>query len=142
MPRVYKSCVIDAPVERVWPIIRDFGGIGKYGPIVETCTLESGTGDQVGAVRVIKTKDGGVIRERLIELSDHEQLQRYAILESGLGVTDYVGTLRASPVTDGNKTFVQWYADFTCHTGREAELIGILGEGVFGPGLQLMKTLV
>ena len=142
MPRAYQSTVIDAPVGKVWPIIRDFGGIGRFGPIVDTCTLESGTGDQVGAVRAIKTKDGGMIREQLVELSDHEQLQRYAILESGLGVSDYIATLRASPVTDGNKTFVQWYADFACGTGREAELIKILADGVFGPGLQQMKTLV
>ena len=54
--------------------------------------------DKVGCVRAIHLKDGGVIRERLIALSDHQHVLTYTILESPLGVHDYVATMHALPV--------------------------------------------
>ena len=143
MAKVYVSAVMAAPIAEVWPIIRDFSGIGRFGPIVATCVIEGGEpADKLGCIRDIRTHDGGMIRERLVALDDLEHVLRYSIVESGLGVTDYVGTMRAISVTDGDGTFVEWHASFGCAPERESELVAMLGGGVFGPGLQVMKGLV
>jgi len=144
MVKVYKSAVIPAPIGKVWSVIRDFGGIHKLAAaIAERTDIEGGEpADKVGCVRAIHLKDGGVIRERLIALSDHQHVLTYTILESPLGVHDYVATMHALPVTEDSGTFVEWSAEFGCAQGREAELEKTIGEGVFGGGLKQMKALV
>ena len=42
-----------------------------------------------------------MIRERLLALSDYDYSCTYAILESPMGVDNYVATLKLTPVTDG-----------------------------------------
>ena len=46
----------------------------------------------------------------------------YSILESPMGVENYVATLRLIPVTEGDLTFAEWTAEFDAAPGRE--LIG------------------
>ena len=43
-----------------------------------------------------------MIRERLLALSDYDYSCTYEILESPMGVTNYVATLKLTPVTDGD----------------------------------------
>ena len=143
MVKVYVSSVMDAPIAKVWPFIRDFGGIGKFGPIVKHCEIEDGLpGDKLGCIRAIHTHDGGLLRERLVGLSDVDHVVKYEIIESPLGVTDYLGIMRATTVTDGDRTFVEWSVAFNCAPGREAELHAMIQDGVFAPGLQNIKKLV
>jgi hypothetical protein len=63
-----------------------------------------------------------MIRERLLALSDYDYSCSYEILESPMGVADYVATLKLTPVTDGNRCFAEWSAEFECAEGREREL--------------------
>jgi len=63
----------------------------------------------------------------------------YSILESPMGVENYVATLRLTPVTDGEKTFLEWSAEFDCAPEREAELINNIGSGVFQGGFDALK---
>jgi len=63
----------------------------------------------------------------------------YSILESPMGVENYVATLRLTPVTDGECTFVEWTAEFDCAPDREAELIATIGGGVFQGGFDALK---
>jgi len=55
----------------------------------------------------------------------------YSILESPMGVENYVATLRLTPVTDGEKTFLEWSAEFDCAPERETELINAIGAACF-----------
>ncbi len=143
MVKVFVSSVMDAPIGKVWPFIRDFGGIGKFGPIVARCEIEAGEpGDRVGCIRAIHTHDGGLLRESLVELSDVDHVLKYSMVESPLGVTDYLGVMRATPVTDGDRTFVEWFVSFNCAPGRETALLEMIRDGVFAPGLEKMKTLL
>ena len=49
------------------------------------------------------------------------------------GVENYVATLKLTPVTDGNRTFAEWWAEFDCAPERERELAQNIGQGVFKP---------
>lgn len=141
MPHVYVSSIIDAPVAAVWGVIRDFNGLPRWTPFVTDSRIEgNGPADQVGCVRVFTLKGGGRIRERLVALSDYEFSQTYTILESPMGVDNYVATLRLLPVTDSGRSFVEWSADFDCAPQREEELTGHIGRAVFSAALQTLAA--
>ena len=140
MIRVYVSSVIDAPADALWSRIRDFNALPQWHPGIADSRIEgSARSDQIGCVRHFHVRDGGLIRERLLALSDYDYTCVYEILESPMGVTNYVATLKLTPVTDGNRTFAEWSAEFDCASGREAELNESIGQGVFQAGLDALK---
>jgi hypothetical protein len=140
MPRVYVSTVIEAPAERVWPLVRDFNGLPRWVPIVAASRIEGGQpADKVGCIRNFTLKDGGTIREQLLTLSDYDYSCSYSILESPMGVTDYTATLKLTPITDGDRTFAEWTAEFGCEPARERELIEQIGRGVFQAAFDSLK---
>jgi Polyketide cyclase / dehydrase and lipid transport len=142
MIKVYTSSVIDASADAVWSHVRDFNALPKWTPFVAESRIEGGApADQVGCVRNFRLKDGGVIRERLLTLSDYEFECTYAILESPMGVENYVATLKLTPVTDGTRTFAEWWAEFDCAQEREAELSQLIGQGVFQAAFDSLKSV-
>ena len=98
--------------------------------------------DKIGCVRNFRLRDGGVIREQLLTLSDYDYQCSYSILESPMGVENYVATLKLTPVTDGNKTFAEWWAEFDCAPERERDLARNIGQGVFQTAFNSLKQLV
>ena len=141
MARVYTSSVIGAPAERVWAAIRDFNGLPDWHPAIAESRIEGGApADQVGCVRAFRLKDGGFIRERLLALSDYALSCTYSTLESPMGVENYVATLKLSPITDGDRTFAEWSAEFECPAEREAELVATIGNDVFQGGFESLKS--
>lgn len=140
MIRVYVSSVIDAAAEAVWALIRDFNGLPKWHPGIADSRVESGwPADRVGCIRNFRLKDGGVIREQLLALSDYDYQCVYSILESPMGVENYVATLKLTPVTDGNRTFAEWSAEFDAAAARERKLADDIGQGVFQAGFTALQ---
>ena len=140
MIRVYTSSVIDAPADRVWEVVRDFNGLPDWHPLIADSRIEGGlAADRVGCIRNFRTRDGGLIREQLLTLSDYDYECTYAILESPMGVDNYVATLKLTPITDGNRTFAEWSAEFDCDEARERELSQAIGQGVFQGGFDALK---
>jgi hypothetical protein len=141
MIKVYTSSVIDAPADAVWQRIRDFNGMPGWHPLIADSRIEQNLpSDRIGCVRNFRTRDGGTIRERLLTLSDYDYECTYAILESPMGVENYVATLKLTPITDGNRTFAEWSAEFDCAPARERELSQSIGNGVFQGGFDALKT--
>lgn len=140
MIRVYASSVIDAGADAVWRVIRDFNSLPAWHPLIADSRIENAQpADQVGCVRAFRLRDGGFIRERLLSLSDYDYQCVYSILESPMPLSDYVATLKLTPVTDGNRTFAEWSAEFECAQGRERELAQDIGQGVFQAGFDALK---
>jgi uncharacterized protein YndB with AHSA1/START domain len=140
MVRVYVSSVIDAPADNVWARIRDFNALPQWHPNIADSRIENGeAADKVGCVRHFHTRDGGLIRERLLALSDYDYSCTYSILESPMGVDNYIATLKLTPVTDGARTFAEWSAEFDCELQREGELSEQIGAGVFQAGFDALK---
>ncbi len=140
MVKVYTSSVLAAPADQVWRVVRDFNGLPDWHPAIADSRIESGLpADRVGCVRNFNLKDGGNIREQLLSLSDYDMTCSYSILVSPMGVENYVATLKLTPVTDGNRTFAEWSAEFDCEPGRERELAELVGNGVFQGGFDALK---
>jgi hypothetical protein len=141
LAKVFVSAIVDAPAAEVWAIIRDFNGLPGWLPAAAESRIEQNARpDQIGCVRNFSLRDGGRIRERLLALSDFDFSMTYAILESPMGVEDYVATLRLFPVTDGDRAYAEWTAEFNCPPAREAELVNLIGRNVFLGGLRALQT--
>ena len=140
MVNIYVSSVIGASADTVWSRIRDFDGLPQWHPGIADSRIENNQpADRVGCIRHIHTRDGGMVREQLLALSDFEYSCTYEILESGMGVINYIATLKLTPITDGNRSFIEWSAEFECAPGREAELTQGIGQGVFQAGFDALK---
>lgn len=140
MARVYVSSVINAPAARVWERVRDFNGLPRWHPRIRESRIENGEpADKVGCIRDFRLQNGDRIREKLLGLSDHDYFCTYAILESPMPLEGYVATLRLTPVTDGDRTFVEWSADFECAPEAEADLVNGIGTNVFQGGFDALK---
>jgi len=139
--KVFVSTIIDAPVGKVWAVIRDFNALPAWTPFVAESRIEQGAkADEVGCIRNFRLKNGGRIRERLLALSDYDFSIVYAILESPMAVESYVATLRLFPVTDGDRSYAEWSAEFDCPPEREASLVAEIGRGVFLAGLKALQN--
>ena len=140
MARVYISSIIDAPATKVWEKVRDFNALPRWHPRIRESRIENGEpSDKVGCIRDFNLQNGDRIRERLLGLSDFDMFCTYAILESPMPLTDYVATLRLTPVTDGDKTFAEWSAEFECATEVAADLVAGIGQNVFQAGFDALK---
>ena len=141
--KVYISSVIDAPAQEAWRYIRDFNGLPEWMPFVAHSRIEGGLpADKIGCVRNFELRQGGTIREQLLALSDYDFTCTYSILESPMGVTDYVATVKVTPVIDGNRSFVEWSAEFGCEPAREDELRHLIGQEVFMDALKSLQSMI
>jgi NADPH:quinone reductase len=135
MIRVRRSAVIDAPIDRVWAVLRDFNSHSAWHPAVGGSRIERNEApDQVGCVRNFFLKDGNHIREQLLALSDAEHVSTYCILDATLPMRNYVATVRLKKVTDGDRTFWHWESTFDVPKGREREFEQLVGGGVYEGG--------
>jgi NADPH2:quinone reductase len=143
MQRVTRSAVIDAPIERVWEVLRDFNSHSAWHPAVADSHIERGDGaDQVGCVRNFHLRDGSHIREQLIALSDEDFVSTYCILDATAPLRRYVATVTLKCVTDGNRTFWHWQSTFESPAGREQELADMVGRGVYEAGFEGLRRFL
>ena len=141
MAKSYASTVINAPADAVWAHIRDFNGLATWNSEhIITSQIEDGrTGDQVGAIRAINLGDGTLIREQLRTHSDLERSYTYAFQTQPFPIDNYLCTLRVTPITDGDASFVEWWTVFDCSRDEHAQWTGFFAEVVFQPGFEAIK---
>ena len=107
------------PADRVWASVRDFNGLPNWHPAIAESRIENGEpSDKIGCVRDFRLQNGDRMREKLLGLSDYDMFCTYSILESPMPLTNYVATLRLTPITDGDQTFIEWTAEFDCAPER------------------------
>lgn len=140
MPKAYASTVLNAPAKAVWALLRDFNGMPQWNPGVADSEIEGGQGgDQVGAVRSFHLKDGAHIRERLLSHSDLSCSYTYNFETTPFEVTNYIATLRITPVTDGSRAFVEWWATYDCEPSRIDEWQDRFRNDVFQNAFNALK---
>ena len=140
MARVFVSSVINAPVARVWERVRDFNALPRWHPLIRDSRIEDALpSDKVGCIRNFNLQNGDNIREQLLGLSDYDMFCTYSILESPMPLEDYVATLRLTPVTEGDRCFAEWSAEFSCDPSDESDLVNGIGTDVFQVGFDALK---
>ena len=127
MLRVFVSGVVDAPAEKVWPVIRRFDAAADWLPFVKSSPIEDG-GDptRVGCVRVLTQTNGEVLREVLVALSDAKRFYSYTFVSSPVPVRNHRTTLRVLPITDGDRSYVEWLSRFEIAPEHETQLVELM----------------
>jgi len=136
----YYSTVLEWPAQDVWEIIRDFNNYPVWVRGAAESEIEGGkSGSTVGAIRNALYQ-GQRTRQRLLAQSDVERSQTYEFCDAPtLPVTGFRATLRVTPVVDGDRAFVEWWATFDCEPVRCDELIATL-RGSFARWLESLRT--
>ncbi len=133
---IYISDVIDAPIEKVWGVMRDYNGMPSYHPGISKSVIEGeGPSDRVGCVRRL-TLGEGFVRERLLCMDDRNYAFSYEIIEGTLPVRGYVAGVRLRRVTAGNRTFAEWWADFEVVGADRDAVVAQIGNDVFAVGFR------
>ena len=139
---VYISHVIDAPVEKVWEIMRDYNGMPSYHPGIKNSVIENDLpSDQIGCVRRLTLAEG-YVREVLLCLDDRNYVFTYEIIEGTLPVRGYVAGVRLHRITDGNRTFGEWWADFEVVGADRDAVIAQIGNNVFAAGFKAVAEKI
>ena len=139
---VYVSDVIDAPIKKVWGVMRDFNDMPSYHPAIRKSIIEDdGPSDRIGCVRRLTLAEG-FVRERLLCMDDRNYSFSYEIIESTLPVRGYVAGVRLRRVTHGDRTFAEWWADFEVVGADRVATVAHIGNNVFAAGFRAVAAKV
>jgi hypothetical protein len=126
------SKVTSASPAHAWEAIGDFCGISTWHPEVQSCALTEVMGAKL---RMITLKDGGKIREQLVEQNRDTMSMRSLFLDGALPVTNYQATLRV--VVTGDGTTYNWTAQFQANGVADIEAVNRI-TGFYSAGLQAL----
>lgn len=112
MTRTYVSTLIPHPAERVWAIVKDFSEY-RWGAGVGEARIENEFDSNTpGAIRSFAYY-GRPSRQRLVAYSADERMQSWESVEAfDPTLKYYKATLRITPVTTSDGSFVEWWSDF------------------------------
>ena len=141
MVKVIRSTILNAPIETVWNVLRDFNGHDSWHPAIATSQIERNReADVVGCVRRFKLGDGSELREQLLALSDADASYSYCLLETPIPLFNYVSHVRLIPVTDADHTFWQWEGQFSTPPGEADALSEMVGKDIYDAGFAAIRT--
>ena len=128
-----KSCystVFEQSADAIWNAIRDFNDYPVWVDGAGESEIEDGrSGDTVGAIRNVLYQ-GARIRQQLLALSDLDRTQTYEFAGAPPaylpGLAAFRATIRVTPIVDGDRAFVEWFAEFDSDTDRRDELADFL----------------
>jgi uncharacterized protein YndB with AHSA1/START domain len=143
MSRAYASRIIDAPIEAVWSVVRDFNALPVWNPGVSDSLIEDGLdSDVVGCIRSFHLRDGTPVREKLLMLDDARYAFTYDFQTPCFPVENYIATMRLMPVTRDDRTFVEWEATFDEKPEDKGVFECIVSVDVFAGGLAALADYI
>lgn len=120
---------IEASADRVWELVRDFGGVQRYAAGIEKCSVE---GHGLGAVRTLGLPGGLSLQERLEALDDAGRRLSYAIVAGPIPVSSYLATLEVCD--EGSGCRIDWSSTFEAKGISDDQARGMI-EGVYKGGI-------
>lgn len=157
--KVEEEITINAPAQKVWGIIKDFGDM-SWLPTVKSTTVEGG--NTKGATRVLTLQNGGTITEELKKYDEGQMSYAYKITEMSTAKTiSHAGAEEKVPVlpvdnyaasidleAKGETTVVHWKSGFyRAYTNNNPppemneEAANTAVKAVFNEGLENLKKL-
>jgi carbon monoxide dehydrogenase subunit G len=130
MTTVTVTDIIAAPIDDVWALLADFGGIARIMRGMDDVQV---VGEGLGQDRVISLGGGARVVERLTWHDPDAYAFSYTIVEgAGLPMQRYVATVRLSSQDSG--THVHWQGHFVVD-GDEADAVKLV-EGIYRGGIK------
>lgn len=119
----------------LWEKIGGWCAIAEWHPVIAKCE-ESKDGE--AELRTLTLKDGGVIKERLIDRGTASY--KYEILESPLPVKNYSAQFSVTPDDDDlDEINVSWSATYDAHGVDDKEARKVI-DGIFKDGIESIKA--
>lgn len=112
--KVEKEIVIKAEPAKVWALVKDFGNMQKWHPLVVADKLETKKDEsgETATFRTLSLKGGGTIYEQLRSADDSTMKLKYEIVESKLPLTDYNSFIAVKAGPGAGETTVTWVGRF------------------------------
>lgn len=110
--KVVKEIEINAPVDKVWAIIKDYCSIKDWNPDVTAC--ESDKGNEADSIRTITLENGQQMKEKLIKYKPDSTSYQYMLMAPNVDAMP-INTHGASlsvRAGNGGKTIVEWKGAF------------------------------
>lgn len=127
---VKRSIELDGAKAEVWGKIGAWCAIKDWLPPIAKCEEKTEGGKKV---RILTTKDGGVIHETQLTTTDAGYT--YSIDESPLPVANYKASFALEPIKDSkDEVSLVWSAKFDPKGATEAEAKAVI-DGIFKAGL-------
>lgn len=141
MAKAYASAVIDAPIETVWNVVRNFNGLANWHPAIASSEIEDGLSSaEVGCIRSFYLTDGAHVREKLLALSDVDHSLSYSFVKPAFPVKNYVAGIRLIRISDGDRTFAEWTAVFDEEPEDAGKYVEIVSTHVFAAGWAALQA--
>jgi hypothetical protein len=128
---VIESVELAAAADAVWSLIGQFNL--RWHPLIAGVRLR---GDGLGQLRVIETRDGKQIVERLDELDDAGRSYRYSLV-AGMPASQYRGVI--SVVPKGSGSVASWRVDYLADNQPDA-LVRARVSALLKTGLRTVKA--
>ena len=142
MATVYSSTIVNAAPEKVWELVRDFNALPKWFPFIASSRLREGESpDKVGAERTLEARNGGIVQERLLELSDPEMRLTFLTFAGADLTLNYHGHMRVRPITRGGGSFFEFYGVFDAAEGDVEKASRWLQDAIFEPVFTQFEAL-
>jgi hypothetical protein len=123
--------------------VRDFNAYPVWVDGAGTSKIENGkSAATVGAVHRV-LYNGRVIRQRLLGQCDVKRAQTYSFVEDGAPpVENYRATIRVTPIVEGDRAFVEWWATFDRDADERVQCTAFFQTAFAGWLESLRRTLV
>jgi hypothetical protein len=106
------SQIVEAPIDRLWAEVSNFGNVAAWHPDVTESHLEAGaTGLHPGDIRAITLRDGTSLRERLVSIEPDSYRYAYSVLDDQLPLKGHLSWVTMQAV-GAQRTKVTWTASF------------------------------
>jgi mxaD protein len=118
---------LDASIDEVWELVKDFGDLGAWAPDAEVLDVE---GEGIGAIRRVQAGDGSgaIFRERCEAFDPEGYSFSYAVLESPIPMRDYVAVVKLAELGP-KRCGIEWSSEFEPVGAPEAELVQAIQAG-------------
>lgn len=158
--QVIEKITIQAPPEKVWAVIKDFGGMDKWHPAVKSTILK----DDKTRILTLASEGNPTITEVLIKADDEKMMLTYKITDMSvvktitfnskdtpyytLPVSTYKAWITVKAVDGGSE--VQWKAKFyrsfmgnpPVPEGQSDKDASNTIKGIFTAGLENLKAII
>ena len=139
--KVWTSRAINAPVDKIWGMMRDFAGMGAWhDEITQMHMLKRARPDKVSGIRDFYFGDGH-LHEELLHLNDLERSFSYRINKSEIPWINYISGPRLWSVTSNNTTFGSWFGDWDASPQDDLVLIPRTEQNVYQKAFATLEKL-
>lgn len=113
-----ESCVVSAPVDKVWALIRSMDFSSWWGNVTSSSCDDEASPHALGATHKVTFKDGAVWTVVVCELSDLTKTLSFELVSADpdATVSAAIHTIRVQSVTKTNQTFVTFESQFSAES--------------------------